>query len=218
MTRGKQQAQGMRRAALVGAGLVALLVPVPVRGHGAEFLFAKLTVCRDRECFLEVTADYGANPMIHGEEDARSAVTGMLEIAPSADGKDRAEGPAGPPVIEKRQQLDPSTPGYDAGSAQETHQLLTAIWHWKPPGRSLVLEVPQGNPFDALLWTVDQTKPEEKPHWTVLIAGDRSPVIALPQKGGTAMLWWICVIVGALMAVAGLLRWSRMAGIVHQRA
>jgi len=52
---------------------VILSFPLSALGHGAEFLSAKLTLLPEAEVLLEVTADYGGNPLIADEAAAKQA-------------------------------------------------------------------------------------------------------------------------------------------------
>ena len=158
--------------------------------HGAEFLFAKLSLCRDGKCQLEVTADYGDNPMLHDEGDARAAIAGLLRLADAAAAGGMGR-PLGTVVFEKRAQLDPTTPGFQSFAENRgAHRLLTGIWRWQPEGRTVEFQVTPGTPFDALLWVVHESpKTAESPRWAMLIAGDHSPIIPLdlvPERGGAA--------------------------------
>ncbi len=58
----------------------AFMFPLFTFGHSSEFLLAKLCLTESGECLLEVTADYGDNPMIADENEARRALHGLFQI------------------------------------------------------------------------------------------------------------------------------------------
>jgi hypothetical protein len=114
--------------------------------------------------------------------------------------------------FEKRTQFDPTTPIFDPKQQDpEPHELLTAIWESSPVSPSIEFEVPKGTIQDVLLWTVnDQTpQPKLKPRWLVLIAGDRSPPIAVPAVRGTWSWMWTVAAVGASAIFYAGYRWKR---------
>lgn len=191
------------RAFAVLALALALGAPGRLLAHGAEYLYAKLSL-RPGECQLEVTADYGANPMLHDEAEARAAIAGVLRLQASS---------LGVPRFEKRNTLDPKMPGYDPLMDRGSeHRLLTGVWRWKPHGSSLVLEVPRESHHDVLLWTVEPARPQADPQWVMLIAGDHSPDIALPARPAasrwdlrwvTPVAWWAALLaLGFMIGVA----------------
>ena len=58
----------------------AILAPLCVFGHGAEFLSAKLTLLPEAEVLLEITADYGGNPLIADEAIAQEALIDPVRL------------------------------------------------------------------------------------------------------------------------------------------
>ena len=165
---------------VIVASAAAVLCPSPVRAHGAEYLYAKLSL-RPGDCTLEVTADYGANPMLHDEAEARAAITGVLRLG-SAQAKSTNFTGLGAPRFEKRFNLDKSMPGYDPLMDQGgDHRLLTGVWRWKPQSATLQFEVPRESPHDVLLWTAPAGHSAVDCQWVMLIAGYHSPLIATPS-------------------------------------
>lgn len=161
----------------------ALLAPLSAFGHGGEFLLAHLTVLPDREVRLEITADYGENPMISSAGEAQALIPEILRL--QSDGKAQALSELAPCKFEKRNTLDPTAPiPVLPDEVGKVHELLTGTWQWKATGDSLRFEVPRGNPHNVLLWVTDGQNITEKPRWNMLIAGDVSPVIALPPVVG----------------------------------
>ena len=163
----------------------AVLAPLCVLGHGAEFLSAKLTLLPNAEVLLEVTADYGSNPLIL---DAAAALDALSD----------------PVRLRQQETLVPLT---NLGAANfswhqnwadyapaaylpsnpegESHALVTAAWRWHTSEPEIVFEMPKGKLHDVLLWTHDATHPEAPPKWLLLRAGDRSRPIPIRQTP-----WW----------------------------
>lgn len=161
----------------------ATLAPLSAFGHGGEFLLARLSVLPNREVRLEITADYGENPMISCAEEAQALIPDILQL--QGKGKSQALRELAPGKFEKHAKLDPTAPlPVLPGEADKVHELITGTWQWKATGDSLRFEVPKGNPHNVLLWVTDGQTSMEKPRWNMLIAGDVSPVIALPQTRG----------------------------------
>ncbi|MEY4483178.1 MAG: hypothetical protein RL693_630 [Verrucomicrobiota bacterium] len=157
----------------------AMLAPLSAFGHGGEFLLARLSVLPNREVRLEITADYGENPMISSAEDAQALIPVILQL--QSDGKAHSLDEMSPGKFEKRGKLDPTAPiPVPPGEAEKVHELITGTWQWKATGDSLRFQVPKGNPHNVLLWVTNEQTAMEKPRWDLLIAGDVSPVIALP--------------------------------------
>lgn len=161
----------------------AILAPLTAFGHGGEFLLARLSVLPNREVRLEITADYGENPMIGSAEEAQALIPEILQL--QNNDKTQALRELATGRFEKHSTLDPTAPIPTLpGEVGKVHQLLTGIWQWKASGDSLRFGVPKGNPHDVLLWVTNDQTAMEKPRWDMLIAGDTSPVIALPRASG----------------------------------
>lgn len=161
----------------------AMLAPLSAFSHGGEFLLARLSVLSNREVRLEITADYGENPMIGSVEEAQALIPEILQL--QSDGKAQSLGALSSGKFEKHGTLDPTAPlPVLPGEADKVHELLTGTWQWKASSDSLRFEVPKGNPHNVLLWVTHEQTAMEKPRWNMLIAGDVSPVIALPQAIG----------------------------------
>jgi hypothetical protein len=202
--------------------LAVLAAGVPsVFAHSGQFLLAKVIVREPGRVQLEVTVDYGANPMVHTEEEASEALPGVLRVI--QEGRPVALEELGPVRMEKRADLDPTCPLPDSASSSaadpENHQLLTAIWDWTTRARSLAFEVPKGVPHDVILWRVDGNSQQRAQSWFYLIAGDQTAPLSLPQPSmlfsGTA-LWGAggCVVV--LLGSIAMVGWRKMLQI-HRR-
>src|SRR5689334_17767810 len=84
-----------------------LWFPVFARAHGTEFVLAKLQLMPGA-VRLEMTVDYGQNPMVETEGDAREVLTHVLRtrVGESTDELKSLR-------FEKRTQFDPTTPIFD---------------------------------------------------------------------------------------------------------
>lgn len=164
---------------LAGAALLALLPQAC--GHGSEFMLAKLIV-HPGVVRLEVTADYGENPMLSGEDDARACLQHLL-LARSGEGAFRPVTALEPLKFEHRDQLDPDIPlPPDPTAAGKPHQLLTSVWEWSPPASSITFQVDESTIHNVLLWMAPDASSDRQAHWTVLMRGDSSPVIEVPHR------------------------------------
>lgn len=180
-----------------------------VFGHNGQFLLAKVLVPEPGRVQLEVTVDYGANPMIQTEAEASEALRGVLLVL--EEGRSVALEELGLVRIEKRADSDPTCPlPYSPSSAPaepENHQLLTATWTWSTRARSLAFEVPKGVPHDVILWRMDGTSHQRALRWFYLIAGDRTASMPLPQPSSHARLWTAVALGVALAGGLGMVGW-----------
>lgn len=166
---------------IAGAALVGLL-PQQACGHGSEFMLAKLIV-QPGVVRLEITADYGENPMLSGEEDARESLQHLI-LARAGGDAFRSVSELAPLKFEHRDQLDPDIPlPADPTAADKPHRLLTSMWEWSPPSPDITLQVDERTIHNVLLWTAPDGSKDNQAHWTVLTGGDRSPVIDVPPSG-----------------------------------
>jgi hypothetical protein len=174
-----------------------------VCAHDGEALMARLTLRADGSCALQVTADLEANLRIKDEAELARAAAGLFAV--STDRDPRPLGSlAGPPAISAATKLDPDAPmPPSAEERAKTFRLGRAEWRWTPAPRNFVLRLPPDCPHTVLLWLVDETKPELKPRWVMMIAGDESPLIQAHEPsamtGGQSLAW-----LGALGLLAGL--------------
>ncbi len=170
-----------------------LLCPVFAKAHGTDFLLAKLTLAAD-ELRLEITADCEGNPMIADRAQAAAILPAALQIHVGEVTQGIAQ--LGDVRLEDRAEFDetaPLPPGTIDNSV--SHQLLTALWHWKPTSDSVRISVPKGSKHDVLLWIVDPTKPNAEPRWMMLLGGDVTPPILMPGRGeidgASPTRWWM---------------------------
>jgi hypothetical protein len=163
----------------------AILAPLCVFGHGAEFLSAKLTLLPEAEVLLEITADYGGNPLIADEAVAKEALMDPVRLLRGESLVPLAELSAA--SITQHDNWAEFAPALYLPSDAETqaHTLITAAWRWRSSEPEIVFEMPKGKLHDVLLWTRDQTNPDAPPKWMLLLAGDRSKAISIHWPP-----WW----------------------------
>jgi hypothetical protein len=173
-------------------------------GHGAEFLQAKLAFDPDDSVRLELTADYGDNPMIGSQAEAQAALDGLLQI--EIDHHWHPLTDLAPLHTEQRTQLDLSSPlDYAPDANKAEHQLLVATWHWAPTQSELRFQVPRSSKHDVLFWKAQATPASAEPRvWKLLIANDTTPIITVPQRDVTVMR--IAVEISGLIVIALVLR------------
>lgn len=183
---------------LILAGGVLLAPPV-LSAHGTELLLAKLTISRSADLSLEVTADYGGNPLIGDEQAAALILPDSLRIRIGEDLHPLSR--VGAVRLERRTQPDPGAPlppgSFDPGVS---HELLTAVWRGRPYGRSVRFEVPKGSQHDVLLWVIEPGVSTAPPRWLLLIEGEATPEILLPRRTGTQ--WPFLLALGGVILFA----------------
>lgn len=158
----------------------AVMAPLFASGHACEFLVARLEVKGDA-LHLEITADYGGNPLIADEAAAREALRKILQVR--SKGQGRALEELAPLIIEHRTDWDPHAPTAFAPTPDgQPHQLLTALWQWSADVDDLTLAVPEGSLHDVLLWTRDEHLPGKQAKWMMLIEGESTPPISIPKS------------------------------------
>lgn len=185
----------MRR---LGLALLALALSGTAAGHSSEFLLAKVVIGAGADVRLEVTADYGQNPLIASREEAAAILPGALQLRREKEDLNLAS--VRRHTLEDRTELDataPLTP--ELLAAAQPHQLVAALWQWRPERNetSLRFSVPRESKHDVLLWVVDVRQPDAEPRWVMLLGGDVSPEIKLPPR---AMNKWFVVAAAAAVA------------------
>jgi len=173
------------------------LAPLFAFGHACEFLVARLEV-KTGAVALEITADYGANPLIADEDAARAAVKRILQVR--ANGQPRSLEDLAPMRLERRTQWDAEAPAsFSPPPDDQEHQLLTATWRWQPDGTEIAFAVPKGSHHDVLLWTRDEHLPGRQAKWMLLIEGESTPVIPIQHNGSG---WWYAGLLLPLLIIA----------------
>lgn len=158
-----------------------MMAPLFVYGHACEFLVVRLEVKGDI-VNLEITADYGGNPFITDEAEAREAVKGAMKLR-TGDTL-RALEDLAPMKLEKRSDWDADAPTAFAPAPDgQPHQLVTGIWQWQADAKvdEVTLVLPEVTGHDVLLWTRDEKLGDRQVKWMMLIGGESSPVIKLER-------------------------------------
>ena len=146
--------------------------------------------------------------MLANEREAKEALRDPLRLCPSSGGTAPR---LNEPHIEQRTQPDPSSPlPADPLTVGEPHKLLTAIWNFQPSAKSIRFEVPSGNSQSVILWIKDERHPNEKPHWVILVSGDRSPPIEIPETTTRQLRAWLFGTASLLVIIAGLIGLHRL--------
>ena len=175
------------------------MAPLLLFGHACELLVARLDTDQAGVVRLQITADYGDNPMLVDEAAAEKAVKSVLQVK-TAKGMQSLQQLA-PLHVQKGFEWDPLTPAAFAPPADgQVHQLLTASWEWQPDVPEISFGVPDGSIHDVLLWTTAPHLPGKQVQWMLLIEGEQSPSIALPADR-SGHRWWI---IGPSVAAAAL--------------
>jgi hypothetical protein len=156
------------------------LFPTLLWSHGAEFIGAKLTVLPTRELTLELTADYGGNPMLANRDEAQQVLQSLLLL--EFHSAKHALQDLAPFAFEDRTAPDASSP-LPTDNSGAPHQLLTAIWRWHPPPQATEVRFhsPNASKHDAVFWIEEKEMPPEKKKWAMLLGGDQTPAIPLPR-------------------------------------
>lgn len=173
------------RSILILAAGGAVLAPLFACGHGAEFLSAKLTLLPDAEVLLEITADYGGNPLIADEAAAKEALMDPIRLRRDEKLVPLAQ-VAAASISQHNNWAEFAPASYlPSDTEAQPHTLITAAWRWRSETPEIVFEMPRGKMHDVLLWTRDETNPDAPPKWMLLLAGDQSKATAVHWPP-----WW----------------------------
>ena len=183
--------------------IVAALLPAIGRAHSTDFILVKVSPHAGR-VDVELTADYGGNPMFKDKAEAQAVLTSVLRVR-SGEGHAASELSALAPLrFEDRHQFDPTAPiPLDPTSAAEPHQLLTAVWSWHGAGQKVSFEMPDDSNQSAILWTSgnSQSGPggssggvAKEARWVFLLPGEISPEIMVPPR---SLVGWLISCAGA---------------------
>lgn len=169
----------------------AMGLPLFAFGHGSEFLDAKFYLDDSGRANLEITADYGGNPMIANEQEARTVLADAVRIFIGS--KDHKLADLAPLKLEPGNQLDPDSPTPRGGEDPKVpHQLLTAIWQWRPATESISFSIPAASSQTVLFWMREPNV--SPPRWSMLLPGDRTPAIPVPPPPHRLALWgWLAM-------------------------
>lgn len=175
----------LARSILILAAGGAVLAPLCALGHGTEFLSAKLTLLPDAEVLLEITADYGSNPMLMDEPAALEALADPIRLR-QHESLVPLSSLAAARTSRHDNWEDYAPAAYLPSETEgEAHSLITSAWRWHSTEPEVVFEMQKGKLHDVLLWTHDAAHPEAGPRWMLLLAGDRSLPISIQQTP-----WW----------------------------
>ncbi len=180
----------------VARGAIAL--PLFAFGHGTEMLDARFEFDSNGALLLQVTSDYSGNPMLADEAEARAALQDALRI--EFEGSTHKLSELAPMKLELRDQPDPDSPMPRAPvDPSLKHQLVTATWNWQPRTKSVQFFVPKESNQTVLFWL---NEPGVKDHrWSMMISGDRTPVITVPSQPSR---WgWVL----SLVLAGGIVAW-----------
>lgn len=168
--------------------VLLLATPSLVFGHACEFLVARLELT-EGVVSLEITADYGANPLIADEAAARKAVKNILQVR--SGGQTRSLETLAPLRLERSHQWDPAAPTAFAPPPEgEQHLLIQGKWSWKADAEEISFCVPNGNLHDVLLWTVHQPLRGTETKWLMLIEGEETPPLRVIKAQPSRSLAW----------------------------
>ncbi len=157
-----------------------LAAPASLLAHGSEFLGVKLRVATTRELTLELTADYGENPMISSRDEAEAVLRNQLEA--EVGGTFAPISQLSTLALEDRDKPDESSP-LPTDTSGAPHQLLTAVWRWNPPTEAAQVRfrVPADVKCTAVFWLDEPGVAPDQRKWSMLIGGDVTPAIPLPS-------------------------------------
>jgi len=178
------------RAFLLTLGI--LVAPVLARAHSTDFILAKVTPRNDR-VEVELTADYGGNPMFADAAEAKAVLTRVLRVR--VEGQQHELTELAPLRFEERTQLDPTAPiPVDPATGAEPHRLLCAMWSWKCRASDVAFEMPKEAGQSVILWTPPAAA-GTPPRWVFLLSGEVSPQITIPHAAWSGS-WLTCLSVG----------------------
>lgn len=190
-----------------GAGLLPLLAV----GHGNEFLDARFEL-RDGVLRLRIVADYGGNPMIADEAEARKVVADALRVELGTSKTQHRLDELAPLNIAEHATRDAQSPMPQTEvEPKQPHQLLTAYWHWTAPDGEVRFLAPETSNQTVLFWMHEPDV--SPPRWSLLVPGDRTPAIVVKRPWWTHTWLWGAIIAGvillAVIAIRLLLRRRR---------
>lgn len=192
----------------------ALALPMPVFGHNGEVLVARLTLRADGSCAMRVTADLEANYLIRDRARMEEAAEDLFLLSTDSGTTPFAR-EAGAPAFTVSTKLETDSPfQHTPEELARTYRLQNAEWEWTPAERNFVIRMPEASPHTVLLWMLDEKKPGEKARWTMMVAGDESPLISAHEatSGTDRSNRWTYMALTLLAMLAGWLAVRRLAG------
>lgn len=200
--------------------LAAALLPTSGWAHATDFILVKVSPHAGR-VDVELTADYGGNPMFTDKAEAQTVLTHVLRVRSGDGGSTRELAALAPLRFEDRRQFDSTAPiPLDPSSSAEPHQLLTAVWSWNCPAQKIAFEMPADSNQSVILWTppssqsgriqagggVRGSSAEEKPRWVFLLPGEVSPEMVVPPRSAAA--WLVSCASAGLLGISATIGFS----------
>ena len=183
-------------ARLFTGGAAAL--PLLAQAHDGEFLQARFEA-RHGVLHLQIIADYGGNPMIADEAEARRVLADALRIEVGESKIQHRLDELAPLTIKPRAARDTQSPmPHTENDPEHPHQLLAASWRWSAPDGEVRFFVPETSRQTVLFWVHE---PGASPaRWTMLVSGDRTPTIAVKRPWWKHSWLWAALIMLGLLA------------------
>lgn len=158
------------------------MLPLLLYGHGGEFLEARLET-QGGTVNLRIVAQYGDNPMIADEAEARKVLADALRIEVGNAKTNLRLNELTPLVMAPRAARDPGSPMPSSPDDQaHSDKLLEASWNWAATEENVSFLVPETSNQVVLFWM--PTPGEKSPRWSMLVPGDRTPAIFVKLP------WW----------------------------
>lgn len=185
----------------------ACWLPLLADGHGAEFLDARFEA-RNGLLHLQIIADYGDNPMLANETEARKALSDALRIELASSKTQHRLDELAPLKITPRVERDAQSPVPKSGDhAEHAHHLLAASWRWAAPEGEVRFLVPETSHQTVLFWLHEPGV--SPPRWSMLVPGDRTPAIVVKRPWWRQSWLWGAIIGTAILAAATAIRLPR---------
>ncbi|MBM3826780.1 MAG: hypothetical protein FJ410_08710 [Verrucomicrobia bacterium] len=192
----------------------ALALPMSVSGHNGEVLVARLTLRTNGSCAMRVTADLDANYLIRDQARMTEAMADLFLLSTDS-GTAPFTREVGEPALTVSTKLETDSPfQHTPEELAKAYRLQNAEWEWQPAERNFVIRMPEASPHTVLLWMLDERKPGEKARWTMMVAGDESPLISAHEatSGTDRRNRWTYMALTLLAILAGWLAVRRLAG------
>ena len=203
----------MSRCLAAAAFVVLWWNPATAWSHAGTFILAKCSTDPAGAVSLELTVDCAQHPTLTDRAAAITALRGALMVVSS-------EGPLAVDslamgVAENSTVPDSEIPVSEVAKEEgRSHDFVRMRYSWHPGVPEIRFTVPTGNPHDILFWLSGAARPATGPvPWRILIAGDVSPPVPVPQllppqKSTQPMRWAMAALIGLLVAAA--VRWRQV--------
>jgi hypothetical protein len=132
---------------------------------------------------LRIVAQYGDNPMIADEAEARKVLADALRIEVGKAGTNHRMDELTPLLMAPRAARDPESPmPPSTDDHAHSEKLLEASWTWAATEEDVSFFVPETSNQVVLFWM--PAPGEKSPRWSLLVPGDRTPAIFVKLP------WW----------------------------